>query len=70
MNRYIYSYRIVSTGEQSRYGVAAGSQEDADTRIREAIADIEFTETEDVQGIALDRVISEEDNYYECEGCT
>ncbi|MFD2704252.1 hypothetical protein [Salibacterium lacus] len=70
MNSYIYSYHILSTGERSRYGIPASSQEDADARIREAIADIEFTEPEDVQGITLDRTITEDESFFECEGCT
>ncbi|SFP11946.1 hypothetical protein [Salibacterium halotolerans] len=70
MNRYVYSYRILSTGETSRYGVPAATQDEADAGICEAIADIEFTEPEDVQDITLDRIIEESDNYYECEGCT
>ncbi|MFD2705416.1 hypothetical protein [Salibacterium lacus] len=70
MNQYIYSYHIISTDEKSRFGVAASNQEEADAGIREAIADIEFTEPEDIQSITFDRVIEEKDNYFECEGCT
>ncbi|SFP19467.1 hypothetical protein [Salibacterium halotolerans] len=70
MNKYTYTYHIISTGENSRLGIPASSQPEADAGICEAIADIEFTEPENVQDIVLDRVIEEDENYYECEGCT
>ncbi|MGY4689364.1 hypothetical protein [Salibacterium sp. K-3] len=70
MDKYIYSYHIISTGESSRLSIPASSQAEADARIRDAIADIEFTDPDDVENIKLDRVIIEDESFYECEGCT
>ena len=70
MNRYLFSYSIKSTGDSGEFSQIAQSEEEAKQLIVERVADIEFTDTEDVVIGELIKTINASTQYYECEGCT
>lgn len=70
MKRYLFSYTIKSTGESSEFSQIAQSEEEAKQLLLERVADIEFTEIEDVLIGDLIKTIDASTHYYECEGCT
>ncbi|MER2061451.1 MAG: hypothetical protein ABS894_00820 [Aerococcus urinaeequi] len=68
--RYTFAYTVNSTGERSEMSVMAESKEDAEAIIKDRIADIEFTEVDDIElGELLSISKQVGDNYVACEGC-
>ncbi|OMF17221.1 hypothetical protein BK131_04450 [Paenibacillus amylolyticus] len=68
--RYTFKYTVKSTGECSEMSVMADSKEDAEAIIPARIADIEFTEEDDIElGELLSISKKVGDNYVACEGC-
>ncbi|MCR6108609.1 hypothetical protein HXA34_20170 [Salipaludibacillus agaradhaerens] len=70
MFRFLYEYRVKSTGVISTISIHEKSEVLAKEKIKERIADMEFTEIDDVEIIRLVKKMALKDNYYECEGCT
>lgn len=70
MKRFLFEYTILSTGAKRTFSIAEESEELARQVIQERIADIEFTELEDIQVEGLVKTLDLKDTYYECEGCT
>lgn len=70
MKRFLFAYRVVSTGTESEFSVAEPNEEAARQAIKARVADIEMTEEDDIEIGALLKVLELKDNYYECEGCT
>ncbi|MEC0110429.1 hypothetical protein P4H27_26010 [Paenibacillus taichungensis] len=68
--RYTFAYTVKSTGERSEMSVMAGSKEVAAEIISSRIADIEFTEEDDIElGELINISKKVGDNYIACEGC-
>lgn len=70
MKRFLFAYRVVSTGTEGEFSVAMPDEEAAHKAIKARVADIEMTEEEDIEIGDLLKVLDLKDNYYECEGCT
>jgi len=70
MKRFLFAYRVLSTGTESEFSVAEPDEETAHKSIKARVADIEMTDEEDIEIGALLKVLELKDNYYECEGCT
>ncbi|RAS79971.1 hypothetical protein [Priestia endophytica] len=70
MNRYLFQYEVLSLKKEGEFSVVAQSEEEAASQILERVADIEFTDEDDVKIGRLIKVIEAKDHYYECEGCT
>ncbi|CAM3042782.1 hypothetical protein PASE110613_13710 [Paenibacillus sediminis] len=70
MTRYLFEYKIVSTGYVSEFSHVAESEEKAKEEIRARIADIEFVEESDVVVGKLIKTLDATNRYYECEGCS
>lgn len=70
MLRYTFAYTVKSTGYSSEFSQIATRKEEAASLIVARIADLEFTDLEDIE---LGEVISISkkvgDNYIACEGC-
>ncbi|OPG98915.1 hypothetical protein B2I21_08475 [Chryseobacterium mucoviscidosis] len=68
--RYTFAYTVKSTGEYSEMSQLATSKEEAKAIIPARIADIEFTEEDDIQLGELINISKQVgDNYVACEGC-
>ena len=48
MQRYLFEYKILPTGETSEFSYVAASEEEARQSIQERVADLEFVEPEEV----------------------
>ncbi|MFP7478364.1 hypothetical protein [Terribacillus saccharophilus] len=70
MQRYLFEYKILPTGETSEFSHVAASEEEARQSIKERVADLEFVEPEEVEIGTLLRTLDASKRYYECEGCT
>ncbi|MGY4691099.1 hypothetical protein [Salibacterium sp. K-3] len=70
MQRYLYAYKNLSTGVESTFSIPAGSEEEAAGAIREAVADMEFAEEEEIEIQHFIKVVSTQDHHFECESCT
>lgn len=70
MKRFLFAYRVLSTGTESEFSVAEPDEAAARNSIKARVADIEMTDEEDVEIGDLLKVLDLKDNYYECEGCT
>ncbi|MMZ45659.1 hypothetical protein D1872_72630 [compost metagenome] len=68
--RHTYAYEVISTGYESEFSVEADNSEDAAQLIVGRIADIEFTDEDDIRlGKLLSVSKKVGDNYVACEGC-
>ncbi|MNC62498.1 hypothetical protein D3C75_1125260 [compost metagenome] len=68
--RHTYAYEVISTGYVSEFSIEADNSEDAAQLIVGRIADIEFTDEDDIRlGNLLEVSKKVGDNYIACEGC-
>ncbi|MFZ4453523.1 hypothetical protein [Salibacterium aidingense] len=70
MQRYLYAYKNLSTEVESTFSIPANSEEEAASNIREAVADVEFAEKEEIEILHFIKTVSTQDHLYECESCT
>jgi hypothetical protein len=70
MKRFLFEYEIVSSGITREHSIVEKDEAAAKNVAVERIADIEFTEVEDIKLGKLVKTIELKDTYYECEGCT
>ncbi|MGD6942874.1 hypothetical protein ACQCT6_12640 [Cytobacillus gottheilii] len=70
MQRFLFEYEIISSGISREHSIVAKDEADAKNVAVERIADIEFTDAEDIKLGRLVKAIELKDTYYECEGCT
>lgn len=70
MKRYLFEYEVVSSGKKSEFSIVASSEEEAVAQILERVADMEFTDEDDIKIGKLIKTLDLKDHYYECEGCT
>ncbi|SFS70073.1 hypothetical protein [Paenibacillus sp. 453mf] len=69
MNRYLFEYELQSTGFRGEFSWVEESEEKAKEAVRERIADLEFTELEDVIVGKLLKTMDASNRYFECENC-
>lgn len=69
MNRYLFEYELKSTGFKSEFSWVAESEEKARDAILDRIADLEFTEIEDVIVGSLLKIMDASGHFVECESC-
>jgi hypothetical protein len=68
--KHTYAYEVISTGEKSEFSIMADNSEDAASMIVPRIADLEFTEPDNIRlGELLSVSKKVGDNYVACEGC-
>jgi len=68
--RYTFTYKVLSTGEESEFSQMAENKEEAAVLIVGRIADLEFTEVSDIHLLKLTDISKQVgDNYIACEGC-
>ncbi|RKL68450.1 hypothetical protein CR203_05910 [Salipaludibacillus neizhouensis] len=70
MKRYLFAYEVISTGVKSEFSIAEMNEDKARAKITERVADMEFTEEDDIKIVELLKVLELKDSYYECEGCS
>lgn len=70
MKRFLFEYEIISSGITREHSIVEKDEAAAKNVAVERIADIEFTEVEDIKLGKLVKTIELKDTYYECEGCT
>ncbi|MFC7063487.1 hypothetical protein [Halobacillus seohaensis] len=70
MKRFLFEYEVISTGTKSEFSITELNEEQAKDKIVERVADMEFTEEDDIKIGEMIKILNIEDNYYECEGCT
>ncbi|MGP7819784.1 hypothetical protein [Niallia sp. 01092] len=70
MQRFLFAYTVNSTGLESEFSQVAETEEKARQLVKERVADIEFTDEDDVVIGKLIKTIDATKHYYECEGCT
>lgn len=69
MNRYLFEYELKSTGFKGEFSWVEASEEKAREAIQERIADLEFTEIEDVIVGSLLKTMDATNHFSECENC-
>ncbi|WP_211747129.1 hypothetical protein [Paenibacillus sp. Marseille-Q4541] len=69
MNRYLFEYELKSTGFKGEFSWIEESEEKAKEAIRDRIADLEFTEIEDVVVGNLLKTMDATGRFFECENC-